>query len=115
MIRATLVMKVKVGQEEAFEEAWKVVAEQTRQAPGNIGQALLRDPKDPGIFVITSDWESQDTFRTFERSEAQDRLTAPLREMRESVSVTIYPLLAAFQGSTTRRTTIQEGYGSYVY
>jgi len=93
MIRATLTMKVKAGREDDFEQAWKVVAEQTRLASGNLRQALLRDPEDATLFVITSDWESRETFGRFERSEEQDRLTAPLRALRESASMTIYDLV----------------------
>jgi heme-degrading monooxygenase HmoA len=95
MIRATLTMKVKVGREADFEQVWRSVAEHTRLAPGNLRQALLRDAEDPGLFVITSDWESREAFTRFERSDEQDRLTAPLREMRESVRMTVYQLVAA--------------------
>jgi heme-degrading monooxygenase HmoA len=96
MIRATLAMKVKAGREQDFEEAWKAIAERTRHEPGNIRQALLRDSEDPRLFVITSDWESRESFGRFERSDEQDRLTAPLREMRESARMTIYQLVTAF-------------------
>jgi len=95
MIRATLTMKVKAGRENDFEQAWQVVAANTQHAPGNLRQALLRDPQDPATFVITSDWESREAFARFERSDEQDRLTAPLREMRESVKMTIYQLVTA--------------------
>ncbi len=95
MIRATLAMKVKAGREHDFEAAWKVIAERTRHAPGNIRQALLRDFEDPTMFVITSDWENRESFGHFERSDEQDRLTAPLREMRESVHMTMYRLITA--------------------
>ena len=95
MIRATLTMKVKAGREGDFEQAWKTVAEQTRREPGNLRQALLRDPQDPTTFVITSDWESREAFTRFERSDEQDRLTAPLREMRESAKMTVYQLVTA--------------------
>jgi heme-degrading monooxygenase HmoA len=95
MIRAMLTMKVKAGREMDFEQAWSVVAEQTRRAPGNLRQALLRDPRDTRTFVVSSDWESQEAFSRFERSDSQDRLTAPLREMRESVKMTLYHLVDA--------------------
>ena len=95
MIRAVLTMKVKSGQENNFEQAWKAIAEKTQVASGNLRQALLRSPQDPATFVITSDWESREAFTRFERSDEQDRLTAPLREMRESVKMTIYQLVTA--------------------
>jgi heme-degrading monooxygenase HmoA len=93
MIRATLYMKVKAGREDEFERAWRVVAARTRLVPGNIRQALLRDPEDSTSFVITSDWESREAFGHFERSTEQDTLTAPLRELRESAKMTIHDLV----------------------
>lgn len=93
MIRATLVMKVKAGYEHDFEQAWNHVAEQTQQAPGNLRQALLSDPAEPGVFVITSDWESREAFSRFERSEEQDVLTAPLRALRETATMSVRTLI----------------------
>jgi heme-degrading monooxygenase HmoA len=93
MVRATLYMKVKAGQEGAFEEAWRRIADQVRLAPGNLRQALLRDPEDPASFVVTSDWESRAAFTSFERSPEQDELTAPMRDMRESGQMTVHELL----------------------
>ena len=93
MVRATLYMKVKAGQEGAFEQAWRRIADQVRLAPGNLRQALLRDPEDPASFVVTSDWESRAAFTSFERSPEQDALTAPMRDMRESGRMTVHELL----------------------
>lgn len=100
MIRATLYMKVKAGREDEFEQAWRGVAVRTRLVPGNIRQALLRDPADPTGFVITSDWESREAFGRFERSKEQDMLTAPLRELRESAKMTIYEIVAHIEKET---------------
>jgi heme-degrading monooxygenase HmoA len=93
MLRATLTMKVQAGREADFERAWRAIAEQVRRVPGNIRQALLRDPKDPTTFVLTTDWESRDAFSGFERSPEQDALTAPLRAMRESASMAVHDLV----------------------
>lgn len=93
MVRATLYMKVKAGREEEFESAWRHVAEQIRHAPGNIRQALMRDPHDPASFVVTSDWESREAFTRFEVSREQDELTAPIRELRDSAQQVVYDLL----------------------
>jgi heme-degrading monooxygenase HmoA len=100
MVRATLTMKVRAGRERDFEQAWRVIAEQVRQTPGNLRQALLRDPGDPSTFVLTTDWESREAFGRFERSPEQDELTAPLRELRESARMTIYELVAHVEGET---------------
>jgi heme-degrading monooxygenase HmoA len=98
VVRATLSMKVRAGREADFERAWRAVAEQARRAPGNLRQALLRDPDDPSSFVVTSDWESREAFARFERSPEQDALTAPLRELRESARMTIHELLVHVEG-----------------
>jgi len=93
MIRVTLTMKVKEGREQDFEQAWRNVAEHTRRVPGNLRQALLTNQAEPGVFVITSDWEDHAAFRRFERSEEQDILTSPLRVLRESSTMSIQALV----------------------
>lgn len=93
MIRAVLRMKVKEGLGQDFERAWRNVAEHTRHVPGNLRQTLLVDQNEPGVFVITSDWEDPESFRRFERSEIQDILTTPLRAMRESSQMSIQTLV----------------------
>ncbi len=98
MVRATLSMKVRAGREAEFERAWRAVAEQARLAPGNLRQALLREPDDPTSFVVTSDWESREAFTRFERSPEQEALTAPLRELRESARMVIHELLVHVDG-----------------
>jgi heme-degrading monooxygenase HmoA len=91
-------MKVKAGREDEFEPAWRAIAERARHVPGNLRQALLRDPEDPASFVVTSDWESREAFSRFERSPEQDALTAPLRELRESARMTVHDLLVHLEG-----------------
>lgn len=86
-------MKVKAGRGDDFERAWRQIAEEVKKAPGNIRQALTRDPDDPDSFVVTSDWESREAFGTFETSPEQDDLTAPLRELRESARMTVHELV----------------------
>lgn len=98
MVRATLFMKVKQGRGDAFVEAWQRIADEVRRAPGNVRQALSRDPEDPDRFVVTSDWESRDAFGAFERSPEQDELTAPLRELRESANMTVQELVIHIEG-----------------
>ncbi|GHO65448.1 hypothetical protein KSC_043400 [Ktedonobacter sp. SOSP1-52] len=97
MIRAILTMKVKEGQEGDFEQAWQSVAEYTRGVPGNLRQTLGQSVHDPSLFIITSDWESQDAFHHFERSPEQDRVTAPLRALRESARMDIQYIVAQIE------------------
>lgn len=98
MVRATLQMKVKPGRGPEFERAWREIAAQVRSAPGNLRQTLVRDPEDPDSFVVTSDWDSREAFHEFERSQGQDELTAPLRELRESARMTVHDLVTHIEG-----------------
>ena len=93
-VRATLQMKVKPGKGGDFEQAWRQIAETVRGAPGNLRQDLLIDPQDPETFVVTSDWESREAFSQFETSPEQDDLTAPLRDLRQSGSMTVHEVVA---------------------
>jgi heme-degrading monooxygenase HmoA len=103
MVRATLRLTVRPGRERELEQTWAAIAAEVRRAPGNLRQALLREPGDAGVFVITSDWESADAFRAFERSPEQDVLTAPLRALRESASITVHELVVHLEGESTCR------------
>ena len=98
MIRATLKVRVRPGREAAFEAAWCAVAATVRDAPGNLRQALLADAADPRLFTITSDWESAAGFRAFETSVGQEELTAPLRDLRESATMSVDRLVVHVDG-----------------
>jgi heme oxygenase (mycobilin-producing) len=94
MVRVTLYMKVKPGREDDFERAWHAVSERARHVPGNLRQTLMRDPGDDSTFVITTEWDSRETYHAFEVSPEQDELTAPLRELRESARQVVYDVVA---------------------
>lgn len=98
MVRATLYMTVKEGRGPDFERAWRAIAEQVRDVPGNVHQTLARDPEDSDSFVVTSDWSSREVFGEFERSPEQDELTAPLRELRSSARMTVHEILIDIEG-----------------
>jgi heme-degrading monooxygenase HmoA len=91
-------MKVKDGRGQDFERAWRAIADEVRKVPGNLRQALERDPDDPDSFVVTSDWSSREAFGRFERSPEQDELTAPLRELRASARMTVHELVTHIEG-----------------
>jgi quinol monooxygenase YgiN len=101
MVRATLQMKVKEGRGDDFEREWRAIAEEVRKAPGNLRQALSRDPDDPDSFVVTSDWSDRGTFGKFETSPEQDELTAPLRELRASAHMTVHELVTHIEGGAS--------------
>jgi heme-degrading monooxygenase HmoA len=98
MVRATLYMKVKEGRGNDFEREWRAIAEEVRKVPGNIRQALARDPEDADSFVVTSDWRTREQFGEFERSPEQDDLTAPIRDLRESARMTVQDLIYQIEG-----------------
>jgi heme-degrading monooxygenase HmoA len=91
-------MKVKDGRGDDFEREWRAIAEEVRKVPGNVGQALSRDPEDRDSFVVTSDWVTREAFGHFERSQEQDDLTAPLRELRASARMTVHDLVYRIEG-----------------
>ena len=98
MVRATLYMKVKAGRGSDFEREWLAISDEVRKVPGNIRQALSRDPEDSDSFVVTSDWKTREQFGKFERSPEQDDLTAPIRELRESARMTVQDLIFQIEG-----------------
>ncbi len=99
MIRATIEMKIKAGREGEFENAWEAIAGRVRSIPGNRRQELLRDPKNPSSYVLTSDWDTAEEFHAFERSTEQDELTRPLRDLRESSRMMVYSLIKHVEGA----------------
>lgn len=101
MVRATLYMKVKDGRGDDFEREWRAIAEEARKVPGNLRQALTRDPEDRDSFVVTSDWSDREAFSKFERSPEQDELTAPLRNLRASARMTVHELVVHVEGENS--------------
>jgi 2-polyprenyl-6-methoxyphenol hydroxylase-like FAD-dependent oxidoreductase/heme-degrading monooxygenase HmoA len=83
-VRAILRMRVREGCEAQFESAWREAAAEISRVPGNLRQELSRDTDETRDFVITSEWADQGALDLFGRSAARDRLTAALRELRES-------------------------------
>jgi heme-degrading monooxygenase HmoA len=96
MIRATLRMRVRPGLEQDFQQLWEKIALEVRRTPGNLRQDLLRGGERE--FVITTDWATREAFHAFEQSGEQNGLTAPLRELRESVSMETADLLIHVEG-----------------
>jgi heme-degrading monooxygenase HmoA len=94
MVRVVLEFTARPGLEKRFEEEWAAVAAEARLAPGNLRQTLARVERTTGNYMVVTDWESLEDFRAFERSPAQDRLTAGLRELRQSARMTVSEVLA---------------------
>jgi len=107
-VRASLYLRVHAGREREFERCWREVAAEVSRLPGNLRQTLLRDPDDPQSFVICSDWVDESAFRAFERSPAQDDLTATLRQLRESARMTVHPVVVHVEAEQSHCPGIDE-------
>lgn len=95
MIRTVLSMLVREGCEQEFEQTWRASAERIARYPGNLGQTLSRDEKQPRMFVIASDWASREALQSFEGSEERVALSARLNELRESASKSVLEVIAS--------------------
>jgi 2-polyprenyl-6-methoxyphenol hydroxylase-like FAD-dependent oxidoreductase/heme-degrading monooxygenase HmoA len=93
LFRTILRMRAREGCEQAFEEAWRAAADDISRVPGNLRQELIRDAGDARTFVITSDWSDAAALDGFGRSAARDRLTAALRDLRDSAERHTYEVL----------------------
>jgi heme-degrading monooxygenase HmoA len=92
-VRATLTFRVKEGAAEAFEQAWRRIAARVMEHPDSLRQTLTCDPDDPRTFVMSTDWANRESFNRFERSQDQEELTAPLRELRESSTMAVHDIV----------------------
>jgi 2-polyprenyl-6-methoxyphenol hydroxylase-like FAD-dependent oxidoreductase/heme-degrading monooxygenase HmoA len=97
-VRTILRMKVLEGCEAAFERAWRDAARDISRVPGNVRQELVQDADDPRTFLIISDWTDRAAVDTFGRSNAREKLTAALRDMREDADRHTYELRHVVDG-----------------
>jgi quinol monooxygenase YgiN len=54
--------KAREGQEDRVETALRRMVEPTRAEPGNLGYEALRDPAEPGVFVLIERYADEDAF-----------------------------------------------------
>lgn len=93
-VRAELTMTVRAGDAAEFERRCAVVQDWVRRQPGCLRQTLCRVDTDEPTYVIASDWTDRAAFRRFETSAEQDSMTAPLRELRETVRMRLLTVVA---------------------
>lgn len=67
----------------AVRDAYHLVSSRLADAPGMLGNELLRDPFDPTSLVVMSRWESLAAFRAWESGAQHREDTAPLRPYRD--------------------------------
>lgn len=63
------------GKEQQFENAFEGVANALNKAEGHKQSRLYKDCKDPGVYLIMSEWEDESAYQAFVRSEAFRNVT----------------------------------------
>ncbi|WP_199847940.1 antibiotic biosynthesis monooxygenase family protein [Streptomyces dysideae] len=51
-----------------FERTWREVGEAISREPDNLGQTLVRDTEEEGVYWVLTDWTDEPRFRAFEVS-----------------------------------------------
>jgi heme-degrading monooxygenase HmoA len=92
-VRTILRMRAREGCAQEFERAWRSAAAHISRVPGSLRQELIRDIEDPRTFLIVSDWADSAALEAFGPSAARERLTAALRDLRESGEKATYEVL----------------------
>lgn len=81
-----------------FEEVWSDVGVSVAADPGNLGQWLMHDAKQPHLYYVVSDWTSQEEFTRFEQSQRHlhhRQLLHPYRRAGSMKAMTIVSHLPA--------------------
>ncbi|CAN3983659.1 antibiotic biosynthesis monooxygenase family protein [Kitasatospora purpeofusca] len=94
MIRTTLSMVVRPGREREFERTWLAAAEQSSRQPGALGQALLRDPREPRHYTVTADWATHEDLAAYQASDHRVALSTALEQLRESAARSVLEVVA---------------------
>ncbi|WTE38414.1 antibiotic biosynthesis monooxygenase [Streptomyces sp. NBC_01618] len=84
---------------DAVRDAYHLVSARLAEAPGMLGNELLRNPFDPTSLAVMSRWESLDAFRVWESGAQHRDDTAPLRPFRDTrtpVAFAVYEVDAAY-------------------
>ncbi|GAB3184987.1 2-polyprenyl-6-methoxyphenol hydroxylase-like FAD-dependent oxidoreductase [Micromonospora palomenae] len=93
MIRAMCRIRARPGCEDAVAAAWRAVAGQVGELPGNLVQALLRDADDPRSFVVVTEWTDESALRGYENGPVAARFSAAVRPLREPPSADSYQVM----------------------
>ena len=83
----------------AIRDAYHLVSARLADAPGMLGNELLRDPFDPTSLVVMSRWQSLEAFRVWEAGAEHREDTAPLRPYRDTraqAAFAVYEVDAAY-------------------
>lgn len=82
-VRVLLWHRTPAQGDEAVLSAYHVISRRLRGTPGLLANELLRDPIAPDRYVVISEWESLEAFRTWEQGSQHKGTTEPLRPFRD--------------------------------
>ncbi|OLT25797.1 antibiotic biosynthesis monooxygenase [Actinomadura sp. CNU-125] len=83
----------------AVEHAYHRISRALAGTPGLLGNELLTSALEPGRFIVMSEWESAEAFRTWEEGAGHRGTTAPLRPYQDRAMdrpFGIYEVTAAY-------------------
>ncbi|MGW3497533.1 antibiotic biosynthesis monooxygenase family protein [Streptomyces sp. NPDC001020] len=65
-----VILRMEIHPEKAadFERTWQEVGEAISREPDNLGQTLVRDTEEEGVYWVLTDWTDEPRFRAFELS-----------------------------------------------
>lgn len=78
-IRVMVFAKIKEGEEKKFEAAYAEVTSKVKGTPGHVADELLRNTKEPGSYILLSEWESKEAFLGWEDAPIHMQTTTPMR------------------------------------
>ncbi|WP_433336454.1 antibiotic biosynthesis monooxygenase family protein [Spirillospora sp. CA-294931] len=67
----------------AVARAYHEISAALAGTPGLLGNELLSSTLEPGHFIVMSEWESPEAFKTWEQGAAHKGTTAPLRPFQD--------------------------------
>jgi quinol monooxygenase YgiN len=97
-VTTMLRMRVRPGCADEFVRAWRRAAASIADTPGQISQELFRDADDPMTFVVAATWADRGRLDAFGRGTGRERLTAALRDLRESAERHTYSSVHRVEG-----------------
>jgi heme-degrading monooxygenase HmoA len=71
--------KIKEGEEKEFEKAYAEVTRKVKGTSGHVCDELLRSTKEPGSYILLSEWESKEKFLAWEDAPIHMQTTTPMR------------------------------------
>jgi heme oxygenase (mycobilin-producing) len=90
-VRFIVSVRLKPGSEDDFVSAYQAMHERAMQGiPGHVSHQLCRSADDPLDWIITSEFESEETWRAWDESDEHRQITGPFRQFFERGSSTRY-------------------------